>query len=170
MAKVNEFRFEKFNFKDLVTTPELPLADTLLIYNKSGKFYFLDSTGAEKQIMTKNDIFKTISFYVDDVLEVDTNLISVIAPQSLIINEIRLMVDIAPTGTALIIDINKNGTTLYTTQANRPTIAVGETSIIATLPDTLSLTVGDKISIDIDQIGTTLAGENLSIAIICEVV
>jgi len=113
---------------------------------------------------------KSIAFYIDDILEVGTNLMSIIAPQALTIIEIRLAVDTAPTGAALIIDINKNGTTLYTAQDNRPTIADAETSATAILPNIVTLAVGDKLTLDIDQVGSTVAGENLSVIVICEVI
>lgn len=112
---------------------------------------------------------RAISFYVDDTLTVDTKLCSVIAPFSMTIAEIRIAVDTAPTGADLIVDVNKNGITLYTTQANRPTITATNTSATATDPDVTSIAVGDKISIDVDQIGSTVAGENLMVTIICEV-
>lgn len=112
---------------------------------------------------------KSIAFYIDDVLEAGTNLISVIIPQALKITGIKLAVDIAPTGANLIIDINQNGTSIYTTQVNRPTITAGNTTADAILPDTINLVTGDKISLDIDQIGSTIAGENLAIIVICEV-
>ena len=110
-----------------------------------------------------------VSFYVDDVLEVGTDLMNIIAPLGLTITGVRANVSIAPTGADLIIDINKNGTTLYTTQGNRPTILATETSETATLPDVTSISLGDIISIDIDQIGSTVAGGNLSVVLICEV-
>lgn len=113
---------------------------------------------------------KSISFYIDGVLAVETNAMSIIAPCALTITEIGLAVDVAPTGAGLIIDVNKNGTTMYTTQANRPTVAADGTSATATDPDVTSIAKGDKISIDIDQVGSTVAGENLSAIIICEVV
>lgn len=112
---------------------------------------------------------KSISFYIDDVLKVETNVMSIIIPQTMIITDIRVAVDTAPTGADLILDINLNGTTLYTTQNNRPTIIIDDTSAIAMLPDITSLSLGDKLTLDIDQIGSTVAGENLSVIIICEV-
>lgn len=41
---------------------------------------------------------------------------------------IRAAVGAAPTGASLIADVNKNGTTIYSTQANRPTISAGSQS------------------------------------------
>ena len=112
---------------------------------------------------------KAFAFYIDGDLTVDTDLMSIIVPMALTITEIRCAVSTAPTGANLIIDINKNGTTLYTTQGNRPTIAASGTSATATDSDVTALVVGDILSLDIDQIGSTVAGSNLSVIVICEV-
>jgi len=58
-----------------------------------------------------------------------------------------------------ILDVNKNGTTLWTTQANRPTITAAngsDYSATVTLPDVTTVAAGDKISMDIDQIESGL--------------
>ena len=110
---------------------------------------------------------KTLSFYIDDTLEVEESAMSIIAPQNLTITEIKVAVSTAPTGANLVVDVNKNGTTVYTTQDNRPTVTAGDTSATATDPDVTSISAGDVISIDIDQIGSTVAGANLSVAVIC---
>lgn len=60
----------------------------------------------------------------------------------------------AGTSSSTILDLNKNGTTMYTTQANRPTInfADADGKVQATLPDVTSIAAGDIITIDIDQV------------------
>ena len=60
-------------------------------------------------------------------------------------------------GTSDIIDIHLNGTTIYTTQANRPTLLQGDTGMFteAGEPEVTELNVGDIISVDVDQIATT---------------
>jgi hypothetical protein len=115
------------------------------------------------------DFTKGISFYVDGGLNLDTSVMSVVSPLAMTIKEVRLTVDTAPTGANLIIDINKNGTTVYTTQGNRPKINAGNTSGSGSTPDVISVAVGDKISLDIDQVGATIAGSNLAVTVICEV-
>jgi len=146
-----------------------------LTFTDTNSHYTTDEVGeALVQLGAEVDALETkltraISFYVDGTLTVDTKLCSVIAPFAMTITEIRIAVDTAPTGADLIIDVNKNGTTLYTTQGNRPTITAGNTSATATDPDVTAIAVGDKISIDVDQIGSTVAGDNLMVTIICEV-
>jgi len=73
---------------------------------------------------------------------------------------ISIKVDVSPTGADLIIDIHKNGTTIFTTQANRPKVANGNTSGSNATPDVQTVATGDIFSIDIDQIGSTAPGGN----------
>jgi hypothetical protein len=113
---------------------------------------------------------KTIMFYIGETLQVETNAMSAIVPQAMTITAIRADVDIAPIGSSLILDINKNGSTIYSTQANRPEIISGDEFIVATLPDTTVLDKYDKLTLDIDQIGSVTEGINLCVAVICEVI
>ena len=55
-----------------------------------------------------------------------------------------------------IVDVNKNGTTVFTTQSNRPTLAHNDSDnwAISGTPEVTTFTEGDVISIDIDQIAT----------------
>jgi hypothetical protein len=60
-------------------------------------------------------------------------------------------------GVSDIIDIHLNGTTIYTTQARRPTLVVGDTGMFAEAaePEIRNLRPGDILSLDVDQIATT---------------
>lgn len=79
----------------------------------------------------------------------------------------RAMVGTAPTGANIILDINKNGTTIYTTQANRPTINAGSNSGgPGSAPDVTTLAAGDYLTVDIDQVGSTLTGSDLTVSVI----
>lgn len=74
------------------------------------------------------------------------------------ISLVKIYAKTAPTGASLIVDVNKNGTTIFTTQANRPEIAIDGHSDDSGTPDVTSLSAGDYLSWDIDQIGSTVAG------------
>jgi hypothetical protein len=83
---------------------------------------------------------------------------------------VRASVGVAPTGSSVIVDVNKNGTTIFTTQGNRPTIAAsGFTSGKITNMNVTSLAAGDYITVDIDQIGSTVAGSDLTVQVILEI-
>ena len=74
---------------------------------------------------------------------------------------------VAPTGADIIVDVNKNGTTIYSTQANRPTVpATTNGGAISATPNVTSFAVGDYLTVDIDQIGSTIAGGRLTIGIV----
>ena len=73
---------------------------------------------------------------------------------------VRLMVGTAPTGASIIIDVKKNGTTMFTTTGNRPAIAAGANSGgPGTAPDVTSLAAGDYVTVDIVQVGSSVAGD-----------
>jgi hypothetical protein len=69
----------------------------------------------------------------------------------------------APTGATLIFDINKNGTTIWGNQTNRVTIAISGNSGTSTSFTTASVVDGDYFTIDIDQIGSTIAGADMTV-------
>lgn len=87
--------------------------------------------------------------------------------RTLTISKVWLSIGTAPTGSSLIVDVNKNGTTIYTTQANRPAIAASSfVSPLSTNMDVTTIADGDYLSFDIDQIGSTVAGSNLIITVV----
>lgn len=96
------------------------------------------------------------------------------APIAMTVQHVRLAVGTAPTGTtstpisgqSLVVDVNKNGTTLFTTQANRPTIAASANAETATTaPDVTALAAGDYLTVDIDFVGSTVAGADLVVVV-----
>lgn len=82
------------------------------------------------------------------------------------ISGVRASVGTAPAGASIIIDISKNGTTIFTTQANRPTIAAAtNTSGNVTTMDVTTVAAGEYLTVDIDQIGSTTAGADLTVQV-----
>jgi hypothetical protein len=72
----------------------------------------------------------------------------------------------APTGASILCDVNKNGTTVFTTQGNRPSIAAAATKVSsAAVPDVTTLAAGDLLSVDIDQVGSSVAGSDLTVTV-----
>lgn len=90
-------------------------------------------------------------------------------PGAFTISKAKIYGDEVPTGASLIVDVNKNGTTIFTTQANRPEIAIGEHSDDSGSPNITSVAEGDRLSVDIDQVGSGVAGgDDLLVVIIFE--
>lgn len=84
----------------------------------------------------------------------------------------HMRVTTSPTGASLIVDINKgvNGggapTTIYSTQANRLTVAAaGKTSGAIVTPDVTAMAQFDYLTFDIDQVGSTVAGADVIIVV-----
>lgn len=83
---------------------------------------------------------------------------------------VNVTVSAAPTGATAIFDVNINGTTIYTDQANRATIAISATeSTEAAAPEAAFVTNGDLISLDCDQIGSSVAGSNAAACVVIRV-
>jgi hypothetical protein len=113
-------------------------------------------------------IITTLTFAVVGTLAVGTDKApTILAPCTLTITKVKLVVKTAPTGAAIIVDVNKNGTTIFTTQANRPQIAISGTTGDSGTPDVTALAETDKLTIDIDQVGSTVAGADLTVEVVC---
>jgi hypothetical protein len=91
-----------------------------------------------------------------------------ITGRTLALIAVRVDVATAPTGSALVVDVNKNGTTIFTTQANRPQVAASAFFASSGTPDVTSWAAGDTLSVDIDQVGSTIAGASMTVTIIAE--
>jgi len=81
----------------------------------------------------------------------------------------KLRLETVNTGATFIGDLHKNGTTVYTTQARRPTIADGAASKQSTESGAIevkSFVAGDVLEFQVDQIGSTVAGSDLSLVIV----
>lgn len=85
---------------------------------------------------------------------------------TLTILSIRASVDTAPTGASVIVDIHKNGTTIFTNQANRPTIAISDTTNVGGVPDVTSWLAGEYLIVSVDQVGSTIAGADLTVQVL----
>jgi len=72
----------------------------------------------------------------------------------------------APVGAAVIVDVHKDGTTIFTNQAHRPQIADGANVGNTTDIDVASWATDAYLQIDVDQIGSGTAGSDLTVHII----
>lgn len=86
-------------------------------------------------------------------------------PFAMTLSQVRASVSTAPTGSSLTVDINDSGVTILSTKL---TIDAGEeTSVTAAIPAVISdtsLANDAEITIDIDTVGSTVAGAGLKVA------
>lgn len=84
---------------------------------------------------------------------------------ALTINTVRASVGTAPTGASIIVDVNVDGTTAYSTQANRPTIGTSAFTGTAGSKSITTINNASYFTVDIDQVGSTIAGSDLVVSI-----
>ena len=85
---------------------------------------------------------------------------------------VDLTVTTAPVGSALIVDVNECSApttcvTMFATQANRPQIAASALAGNSTTFNDTTVALGNYIGFDIDQAGSSTAGSNLTVTVVC---
>jgi len=90
---------------------------------------------------------------------VGTNQAGMIFPSGVELLEIRLFTDQAPTGADLIVNVKQNGTAIVTATA-RPRVLAGttQTAVVREFTTAPLFVAGDRLQIDVDQVGSTIAG------------
>lgn len=86
--------------------------------------------------------------------------------RTLTISKVRITVVTAPTGLAILVDVNKNGTTIFTTQANRPSIAISGFTGVSGVPNVTTVADGEYLTVNCDAKGSTIAGAGLSATVV----
>ncbi len=107
----------------------------------------------------------TITFFMDGTLTTKVGDKRVYIDGNWEVASVRVGVNTAPTGASVIVDVNKNGTTCYTTQGNRPTVAASGFTAVGGVAANDIFASGDYLTVDVDQIGSTVAGANLVVAV-----
>mgnify|MGYP003638150442 CR=1 FL=1 len=118
---------------------------------------------------TYNNLPQVISFACSDEnsdLVVSDNVITLRMPYAMTLIEARASVKIAPTGAPLVVDILLDGVTIF---SNRINIDINEkTSVTSILPSIISNAILEddgEITVNIDAIGTTIAGSGLKVTL-----
>lgn len=115
-----------------------------------------------------NQIRPTFVFTIVGTVATGTTLTPVlIVPIGLTIEKCFLYADTGPDGADLIVDINKNGSTIWSTQANRAKITDGSQSGNTSTFDTTALSEGDVLTLDVDQVGSGTPGAELTVQLKC---
>ena len=112
-----------------------------------------------------------LTFAISDettALTTGTAKLTYYMPRAFTIQEIYACVSTAPTGAALIIDVNDGGTSIMTTNKLSIDVSEFDTTTAATAPtltDT-ALAAGAALTFDIDQIGSTVAGAGAKVTLL----
>ena len=88
-------------------------------------------------------------------------------PRAITLTAVRCSVTTAPTGSTLIVDINEGGTSILSTKLSiDATEKTSTTAATAAVISDTALADDAEITIDIDQVGSTVAGAGLKIWLI----
>lgn len=109
----------------------------------------------------------TFDFHVHGTVSTGVVAYRLHAPAAMTIQNVTASVGTAPTGDDLIVDVNRNGSSIFTTQANRPTVAAGEQDELSAVPDVVTLLADDLLEIEVDQVGSSVAGADLVVTVRC---
>ena len=126
--------------------------------------------GVHGQAVLGTELTQAIIIAVGDestALTTGTNKVRFRMPYAFTLTGVRASVNTAPTGANLVVDINEGGSTILSTKLSID--ATETTSTTAATPAVISdsaLADDAEISIDIDQIGSTIAGAGLKVALI----
>lgn len=141
--------------------PSAPSSGLRRLYAKAAGIFTMDSAGAVRNLMP----IECHDMSVGGVLTTQTGTSRIYFRDACVIESVTIGVNTAPTGATIIVDVNKNGTTIFTTQSGRPAIAASAFTANSGTPDVTAIAAGDYISCDVDQVGSTVAGSNLTMSI-----
>jgi hypothetical protein len=137
-----------------ITEATSPAGDDLFLMER-------DSDGALRRVKKSSLVGPAgITFVLRGNAFVGTKQTQILMPASATISKVIIYADTAPTGATLIVDINKNGTTIFTDQGKRPEIAISGNIADSDTPDVTALAQDDRVSVDVDQVGSTVVGGN----------
>lgn len=102
-----------------------------------------------------------LTYSIDGTLFADTGDHRLYVESDTTITKVRASVGTAPTGSAVAVDVNKNGTSILSSAIS---ISAGSNTATAT-PTTTALSAGDYLTVDVDSVGSTTAGANLVVQV-----
>lgn len=154
-----------------LTTATTPLAGTELVE--------LETAGGDARSCTVQDIadlgiagaaLQCIQIACSDestALTTGAAKVTFRMPYAMTLTGVKASVTTAPTGAALQVDINEGGSTILSTKLTID--ATEKTSVTAATPAVISdsaLAADAEITIDIDAVGSTVAGAGLKVALL----
>lgn len=110
----------------------------------------------------------TFTFTAEGLLTTGAMSLRFYAPGPMTISEVFTAVNTPPTGDTILVDVNLNGTTIFTNQGKRPEIADGAYTDTSDTPDVTAVVKDDYFTADIDQVGSTTSGLDLTVHVRCK--
>ncbi len=114
-------------------------------------------------------VTRYLTLGVPGTLTAAAGTVRLYVPFACTVTNVRASVGTAPTGASLIVDVLKNGTTIFSTTGNRPTITATNFTDLSSTPDVTAIAADDYLTISVAQIGSTVAGADLVVTIVVTV-
>ncbi len=124
----------------------------------SGQLLVSQGTGAPKWVTPVGGM----AWFLDGTQSIGTSIgAKVIMPMNVTLTSVSMAIKGTPTGTALIVNIKKDGSSIFSTrpQINSGALLGGGNAVFSTT----KLTEDSIITLDVDQIGSTFAGSGLTV-------
>ena len=120
------------------------------------------SSGGSTSIVKDSYIFR-----IDGTIASTSGTAGVVVPYTCTISPVYISLDYCGTTGTTIVDVLKNGTTIFTTPANRPTLPYNDANKVAVSgnPDITTISAEDVLSINIISAATKARGLNVTIPI-----
>lgn len=127
----------------------------------------ITAVGADIKSLTNKQAETFLTYTVPGSQVVHTGTLQIpIVGGTYAIQGVTARLTTAPTGaTTFKVDVNKNATTIFTTQGNRPIFTAGTNKADSAAPDVSSITTGDHLTVDVDAVGSTIVGSDLVVVI-----
>lgn len=114
---------------------------------------------------TEPTVYQPIPFIVPGPLATFVGTVRLPFDGNYTILGVRATLGTPSVGAPLIADVLVNGTSIFTTTANRPTVPAGINASTVTVPDEVSFTENSYITIAVLQVGSTVAGSDLCVLV-----
>lgn len=119
------------------------------------------SKGAGAFYLPHSYEFALVSWAVDGLAAIASGTHRFTAEFGLTLTRTRATVGGAPTGAGLRVDVNKNGSSVFSGTGTQPTIAATTNTILVSAYADDTMAAGDYLTMDVDTVGSTFAGDDL---------
>ena len=161
---------DRIRLKEQAGDPATPSSGFGWLFMKTDGFlYYEDDSGTVVgPLEAAVSVEKYFTLTISGDLEVAAGVLRLynLTGAALTISKVHIAVNTAPTDANIIVDVNENGTTIFSTQSNRPEITATEFTDESTTINDASWADGNYLQADVDQVGSTIAGADLTITIV----
>lgn len=158
MPEISAAEINSIRLNEQGSDPATPASGYRSLYAKADGLYTIDSAGG---VLGPIGGGRILTLGRSGTLTATAGTMRLYVPWSCTIQNVTASVGTAPTGADLIVDVNLDGSTIFSTQGNRPTIAASAYADLSSTPDTTAISADSYLTVDVDQIGSTVAGADL---------